>query len=483
MNDERKSEDNKNVKSSKHTGKGKNGNARKGYEGGPRTRRMARRKKPWYKNKKYISIMAAVLILAAFAAVFGGIYLLHTPSSVTENTEKEQETEQGTLNTDDSAASTSAAGETKAAPKDNNTVKEDKDTAKEDNKAAKEAEKILKTMTLEEKINQMFFITPEALTNVGNVIAAGEQTKNSLEKHPVGGIIYFSPNFTDEAQAKEMIANTQKFGREVCKVPLFIGVDEEGGTVARLANSEGINVPKVGTMAEIGASGNADAAYNAGSTIGKYLKEYGFNIDFAPVADVLTNELNQVVKDRSFGNDPNVVSQMALQVSKGLNDNGISSCYKHFPGHGATKDDTHEGFAYTNKNYDELMASEMVPFVQAIKNGADMIMVGHFSLPNVTGDNTCASISPVIINDILKTRLGYKGLVITDSLAMGALTDIYTSDVIAVRAIKAGVDILLMPQDFELAYNGVLNAVRSGEISEERIDSSVLKIIEKKLRL
>lgn len=351
-----------------------------------------------------------------------------------------------------------------------------------DSKLTKKAEKILSSMTLEEKVNQMFFITPEALTGVDCVVAAGEQTKSSLETHPVGGIIYFGQNITGEKQTKEMIANIKKYGKDVCKVPLFIGIDEEGGTVARLGNSDTVNVKKVDNMSVIGKSGDIKNAYKAGDTIGKYLSDYGFNIDFAPDADVLTNSQNQVVKDRSFGSNPKLVSQMALEVSKGLNDNGIYSCFKHFPGHGATKDDTHEGFAYTDKTYEELSKSELVPFVDAINNNADFIMVGHISVPQVVGDKTPASISSVIINDILKGRLGYKGIVITDSLSMGALTNIYQSDEIAVRAVNAGVDVLLMPQNFNQAYNGLLNAVNSGKINEKIIDESVLKIIEKKLK-
>ncbi len=349
------------------------------------------------------------------------------------------------------------------------------------NKEQEKIDEILNNMTLDEKINQMFFITPESLTGIGCAISAGEKTKNALAKHPVGGIIYFSQNFTDEKQTKEMLSNIKAYGEEVCKVPLFIGIDEEGGTVARLGNSENINVEKVDNMSQIGKTGDLSKANEAGITIGEYLAEYGFNIDFAPVADVITNPYNTVVKDRSFGSDPKLVSEMAQEVSNGLNEKGVYSCFKHFPGHGATKDDTHEGFAYTDKSYDELMESELVPFIDAIKNDADFIMVGHISLPTIIGDNTPASISDVMITDILKQKLGFKGIVITDSLAMGALTNIYQSDEIAVRTIKAGADMLLMPQDFELAYNGVVNAVKSGEISEERINTSVRKIIEKKM--
>lgn len=346
-----------------------------------------------------------------------------------------------------------------------------------------QTDKILETMTIEEKINQMFIITPEALTGIGNVVAAGDATRTALSKHPVGGLIYFAQNFEDEVQIREMLLNTKKYGKEICKVPLFIGIDEEGGTVARFGNSDTIEVEKIDNMSVIGAGGDKSKAYNVGVTIGCYLKDYGFNLDFAPVADVLTNSENQIVKERSFGSDPVAVSDMAIEVSRGLNEKGIISCFKHFPGHGATKGDTHEGFAFTDKTYEEIVKSELIPFIKAIENNQDMIMVGHISLPNVIGDNTPSSISDVMINDILKDRLGYKGVVITDALNMGALTNLYKSDEIAVRTVNAGVDILLMPEDFELAYTGVLNAVNDGTISEKRIDESVRKIIDLKLKI
>lgn len=342
---------------------------------------------------------------------------------------------------------------------------------------------VLDSMSLEEKIHQLFIITPEALTGIGQATAAGETTKTALSEHPVGGIIYFTQNFVDEAQTKEMIANTKGFAEEVCKLPLFISVDEEGGTVARLGNSENLNIPKTEDMSAIGQSGDTQRAYDTGAKIAAYLKDYGFNMDFAPVADALTNPQNKVIGVRSFSADPSSAGVMAVQFSKGLNDNGIISCYKHFPGHGATIGDTHEGFAYTDKTLDELMSSDIIPFKTAIESNPDFIMVGHISLPNVTGDNTPASVSSVIITDILKKQLGYNGLVITDALNMGALTNLYKSDEAAVKAINAGVDMLLMPEDFNLSYSGILNAVNNGDITEDRINESVKKIIRKKLSM
>ena len=427
------------------------------------TRKRAKKKKLNYKIVLF-ALAALLIVLLAFSAVIA----FKSDESISiiekEEVEKTEENDSKIENSNNQS--------------DRNQATDEKETY---DKTSANIDEIVSGMSLEEKVNQLFFITPEALTNVDCVVAAGEQTKSALEKHPVGGIIYFGQNITSEKQTKEMLKNIKKYAAEVCKAPLFLGIDEEGGTVARLGNSPNVNVPSVSNMSDIGKSGDIKKAYDAGSTIGKYLEKYGFNMDFAPVADVLTNDQNTVVKDRSFGSDAKLVSEMALQVSKGLNDEGIYSCFKHFPGHGATKDDTHEGFAFNNKTYDELAQCELIPFIDAINSGADFIMVGHFSLPNVTNDNTPASISSVIINDILKERLGYKGIVITDSLSMQALTDLYGPETVAVKAVNAGVDMLLMPQNFEQAYNAVLSAVKSGEISEERINESVRKIISVKM--
>ncbi|MCD8090595.1 MAG: glycoside hydrolase family 3 protein [Clostridiales bacterium] len=342
-------------------------------------------------------------------------------------------------------------------------------------------EDILNSMSLEEKVNQLFFVVPEDLVNEEALTEADERMGAALQAHPVGGIVLFSKNITGEKQLKSLISGCKDYAAKVCRLPLFIGADEEGGTVARLGNSDAIDVPEIPDMSDIGSTGDPSKAYSAGETIGEYLREYGFNLDFAPVADVITNSENQVVKERSFGSDPDVVAEMAVQLAKGLNDKGILACYKHFPGHGATTGDTHEGYAYTDKTYDELLSSELKPFIRAIEEDADFIMAGHISLPNVTGDDTPASLSSVIIDDILKTRLGYEGIVITDSLSMGALTESYSPDEAAVMALMAGADMLLMPDDFQASLNGVLNAVKDGRISEERINESVRKIISKKL--
>ena len=337
-------------------------------------------------------------------------------------------------------------------------------------------------MSLEERVLQMFMITPEALTGYGTVTAAGDVTYQSLQKYPVGGIILFAQNVIDPDQLGTMNGNLQNYSEEITGLPMFISVDEEGGKVARIAKNSNFSVETFSDMRSIGDSGDTAKAYEVGNTIGAYLNQYGFNLDFAPDADVLTNPDNQVIGTRSFGTDPYVVSEMTQSVVNGLEDNQVYACLKHFPGHGATSGDTHAGYAYTDKTLDELMQSELVPFSNGIQNGVHFIMVSHIAAPQVTGDNLPASLSPYMIQTVLREQMGYDGIVITDAMNMGAISDNYGSADAAVRAVNAGADIVLMPKDFVSAYQGVLNAVENGTISTDRIDEAVRRILRVKMQ-
>lgn len=342
----------------------------------------------------------------------------------------------------------------------------------------------LSKLTLEEKICQMFVVHPEKLVNKSSAYtAADETTRAAINKYPVGGVVYFDANLKSESQVKTMLSNTQKYSLDRVGLPMLLCVDEEGGKVARIAGSGRFNVPVFDNMCVIGAAGDISKAYNVGDTIGGYLSRLGFNVDFAPVADVLSNSDNTVVKLRSFGSSPVLVSNMALAVSNGLNKHGVYSTYKHFPGHGATEGDTHEGYAYTSKTLEQLKVCELQPFQNAINNGADFIMVGHISVPSVTGDNTPASLSYRMITEILRNQMGYDGIVITDSIRMGAIVNNYSANEAVVRSIEAGNDIVLMPDNLEQAFNAVLSAVRSGRISEQRINESVARILKVKLNI
>ena len=341
-------------------------------------------------------------------------------------------------------------------------------------------EEKLSSMTLEEKIYQLFIITPEALTGYGTVTEAGEISRSKLKQYPVGGVIYFSNNLINTVQTTTMLNNMMTYSYEIQGMPLFTCIDEEGGRIARIGDNPAYDAESVGCMRDIEDS---EEAFQAGETIGTYLSELGFNFNFAPDADVLTNSKNSVIGDRSFGDDPERVTELAVAVSDGLHSRNVMSSFKHFPGHGATEGDTHEGFAYTDKSYEELLKSEFKPFLAATDNNVDAIMVAHISVPNVVGDNTPCSLSSKMITEILRNDIGYDGLVITDALNMGAISRNYSSDDAAIMAVNAGVDLLLMPKNFDQAVDGVLKAVNEGRISEERVDESVKRIICAKLLL
>lgn len=344
-------------------------------------------------------------------------------------------------------------------------------------------QQIVDSMSLEEKVAQLFLVQPEAIVDIGTATAAGDATKQAINKTPVGGFVYFSDNLQSEQQVQDMLRNVQKYSEDRIGLPAFLSVDEEGGTVARVASTGRFDVTDVGDMEKIGASGDVQQARQAGETIGSYLSELGFNLDFAPDADVLTNPDNTVVKKRSFGSDPRVVSDMSLAVAQGLAQHQVYSVYKHFPGHGATAGDTHQGYAYTDKTLDELKQSELIPFENAIQNNAEFIMAAHISAPRVTGDDTPASLSKTMITDILRGQMGYDGIVVTDAMNMGAVTEQYTSAQAAVKALQAGADLVLMPEDFQEAYQGVLDAVKDGTLTEQRINESVTRIVKVKVHM
>lgn len=386
-----------------------------------------------------------------------------------------------TENTENAGATASAVSQK---PKVSSEIAASEETAApaaNENSESDEIERRIKSMSLEDKVDQLFFITPEQLTGLGTVTQAGETTRKSIASHPVGGLIYFEQNLEDTEQTRTMLRSTKQYYSELDSVQPFLGVDEEGGTVTRIAKNSAFGAADVGNMIDIGNTGDSQNAYKAGTTIGSYLKDLGFNLDFAPVADTLTNQNNTVVAKRAFGSDPQLVSSMAEAEVKGLEENGIVPVIKHFPGHGATTDDTHDGYAYTDKTLDEMTGSDLIPFAEAAKQSVPVIMAGHISAPKVTGDNTPASLSSVMITEVLRGRLGFDGIVITDAMNMGAIANTYSSADAAVKAIEAGADMILMPYNFSSARSGIIEAVQNGTISEDRIDESVRRILKVKL--
>ena len=373
----------------------------------------------------------------------------------------------------------------------------------------------LGTLPLEDKVSGLFILTPEQLTGYDVVTEADDLVEESLEKYPVAGLIFFGQNIVDREQVEEMLTSIKEWGSispaenaadsataantesEAANAataaaesvvsekktgpdsdfPLFLAIDEEGGNVMRIGSSA-IEVPYVGSMAEVGATGDPEAAYRAGSTIGGYLRELGFNLDFAPDADVLVELSNETIGDRSFGSDPELCGSMVHRYVDGLHENGIASCIKHFPGLGDTESDTHTAAAWSSRTLEEYRNTEFVAFGGGIDAGTEMVMVSHLSNAELSGSDLPASLNKTIISDLLREELGYQGLVITDSLRMGAVAERFDSAEAAVTALEAGADLLLMPADFQSARQGLLDAVHDGRISEERIEESLSRILQ-----
>lgn len=348
-------------------------------------------------------------------------------------------------------------------------------TTKPDNPKA-----LLEQMTLEEKVYQMFMVKPEQLTGVYPTTASGETTKNAIEEYPVGGIIYFADNLVSVPQTKSMLENVQQYAKNASGVGIFTAVDEEGGTVARVAQKLGTTA--FYNMAYYGESNDACTGYNIGYTIGSDLHALGFNLDFAPVADVNINEYNEL-GSRIFSSDPSIVANMATAVATGLQDAGVSATFKHFPGLGAEDGNTHEdSFVIIDRTVDQLRESEFIPFSTGIEAGVDFVMVSH---QIVTGfeDNLPADLSYTAVTEYLRGELGFDGIAITDAQQMNTISTVYSSGEAAVMSIQAGIDIILMPENLQEAVNAVCDAVDNGEISEDRIDESVMRILNQKYEL
>lgn len=333
-------------------------------------------------------------------------------------------------------------------------------------------------MTLEQKVAQLFIVTPEALVEgVSQVTQAGDMTREGVTAHPVGGIVYFAQNLLDPEQTTTMLANVKQFYADAGNVAPFIAVDEEGGTVVRVADNEAFGAQDVGDASALGSAGDTEAAKRAAEQIADYLMPLGFNLDFAPVADVVDPLRSDTMGLRSFSSDAAVAADMVRAEVEGFRDKKMLCCAKHFPGIGAAAGDSHEGAITIEATNEELETVDLVPFRAAIEAGVPMIMVGHVSLPNIVGDSTPAPLSSAVVQGMLRDSLGYTGIIVTDSLSMGAITDYYTPAEAAVAALKAGCDIPLMPERLDEAYQGVLSAVQVGELTEERLDESLTRIL------
>lgn len=319
----------------------------------------------------------------------------------------------------------------------------------------------LKNMTIDEKIAQMLVLYYTKDT-------VDDSLKETLKTNAPGGFIIMSDNITTFDKTKKFIDDLKSNS----EIPLIISIDQEGGIVQRLRDLQDVSATKIPSMYYLGETKDENLAKEVGKVMAEELRTLGINVVYAPDSDIFSNENNKVIGKRSFGTDSDTVSKMSVALAKGLEENQIIATYKHFPGHGDTDVDSHSNLPVINKSYEDIKNEELIPFVNAINNDAKLIMVGHLALPEITNDNTPATLSKKVVTDILKNDLGYKGLVITDALNMGALTKNYSYEEIYTKAIDAGVDLLLMP-------NGSKNAINiiKSKINEDRINESVKKIL------
>ncbi len=322
-------------------------------------------------------------------------------------------------------------------------------------------------MPLEDKVAGLFMVTPEQLTGVSGVTQAGETTKNALMEYKVGGLVYTDSNITDSEQLKKLLTNTALIDQT-----LFLAVNEEGGEKSVVASK--LSLAEVPDAETIGAGGNTDSAYQAGSDIGAYLAEFGFNLNLAPVADVKIAE-DSILGSRSFGADASVNGELAACFVRGLNEKGISACVKTFPGLGSVTEVSEEGIVDIQRSRSDMENSEFQAYQMAIDGGSEFMMAGSISAPELTGDNTPCCFSSTAIG-IIRETLGFDGIIITGALDGPAIKDYYTSAEVGEKALKAGADMIYMPENFKEAYEGLLKAVQEGTVEESRIDESLLRI-------
>lgn len=330
---------------------------------------------------------------------------------------------------------------------------------------------LIEGMTIEEKVGQMFIMGFEGYEMDENI------TTMLIEKH-LGGVILFSKNIDSIDQTRSLIRDLE--ATNTSKIKLFMSLDEEGGIVSRIPKELG----SFEGAYQVGAVNDLDYAFNHGKAIGEAVKGLGFNMNFAPVLDVNSNPNNPVIGVRAFSSDSQVVKLIGTQVFKGIDAAGVISVGKHFPGHGDTDVDSHFGLPIISKTKEELEKIELIPFRYAVKEGIPAIMVSHLFLPKLD-DNDVATMSKAIVTDLLRKSLNFKGVVITDDMIMEGAKVKYTTDQGAVKAIEAGVDVIIISTGYDeqqAAINKVISSVKEGTINEDRINESVDRILNLKLK-
>ncbi|WP_342505516.1 beta-N-acetylhexosaminidase [Sporosarcina sp. FSL K6-2383] len=328
-------------------------------------------------------------------------------------------------------------------------------------------DEMIDQMTLAEKVGQLLVIGVEGTS-------FSDEMDNLIRNYHVGGVIVMGKNVSTAAEMLQLINNIKQTN-EPNKIPLFMSVDEEGGRVSRLP----AGISKLPEAAKMGKQNDKTISYRAGNYVAEVLHEFGYNMNFAPVLDINNNPKNPVIGDRSLGADPELVGRLGVATMHGMMDNGIISVVKHFPGHGDTVVDSHKALPKVEVTLERLRNVELVPFQQAIDKGADAVMVAHILFPALDPDYP-SSMSEAIITDLLRDDMQFDGIVITDDLTMGAIANDYTVPEAAVQSFISGSDLLLIVNGYDNQINTVnalVAAIEAGEITEERLNESVKRIL------
>lgn len=330
----------------------------------------------------------------------------------------------------------------------------------------------LKELSISEKVGQLIIAGMDG-TEVD------EAAKELIRTYNVGGFIFYSANIKKENEAVQLFNDLRQLNtQQKSGVPLFMSVDEEGGKVSRMPPT----FKKIPSAKKVGDTKNEQLATQIGKVIGDQLQSFGLNMDYAPVLDVNSNPKNPVIGDRAYGNEINIVSQMGIAVMKGLQERNIIPVVKHFPGHGDTSVDSHIGLPIVNHNLKRLRELELVPFKQAIAKGADAVMIAHILMPEIDKDAP-ASFSSIIIHDLLREELGFTGVVISDDMTMGAITEHYDMGEAAVKFIQAGGNVVLVGhgmENIQSVVKALTEAVQQGEITPQMLDERVTQVLQLK---
>jgi len=330
-------------------------------------------------------------------------------------------------------------------------------------------DQMIAEMSLQDKVAGLFVITPEALTKNNTVTKAAGGTKSALTKYPVGGLIYAKKNITAPAQVATMLKNTAEYAT----YPLFLAVSEEGGSNGPLANAKACE--KTSTAKEIGETGDTQNAFTAGSVRAEAMVKAGMNLNVLSIGNIANVE-NSIMDEFSFGADAETVVPYVTAMVNAMRSQGVHVCVGQFPGNGGVSASEEDGKKINNRSIEELKSQELTVFKAAVEAGAEIISVGTISVPAITGDNTPVVLSSAAVTDILRNEMGYQGVIISDALNVPEITSYYGADEAAVLALRAGCDMIYLPEKFDVAYNGVISAVEDGTIDENRINDALRRI-------